>query len=345
MDDRATFSVAIPCYNYARFLERCVGSVLEQRDVRVDVLIIDDCSTDDSEAVGRRLAEDPRVTYRRHEANEGHIATFNEGVDWAANDFFLLLSADDLVAPGAFARAATVFERHPGVGLVYGGVERFVDTVEPADVGDPDSVTVHDGREWVERRCRAAENCVHSPEVILRTAVQRQAGHYDLRCRHTSDLNMWLRVGMLADLAYLDGSIQAYYRRHDSNMSRVEHGRKLGQIQQRHMAFQGFFEDASPHAPVDRWRQLEGRRIAAETIWEVGRAIERNEANDDDVAAHVEFAVAVDPSVRRRPGFIGMTIRRRLGSRSRFLPPFLASRLIRAGIRKWEWRNRMRNGS
>jgi glycosyltransferase involved in cell wall biosynthesis len=91
--------VVIPCSNYARFLERCVSSVLEQPGVDVRVLIIDDTSKDDSEAVGRKLAAaDSRVEFRRHEVNKGHIATYNEGLlGWASAEYCLLLSADDVL--------------------------------------------------------------------------------------------------------------------------------------------------------------------------------------------------------------------------------------------------------
>lgn len=102
-------------------------SILDQRDVGVAVLIIDDCSSDDIPSIAQCLSQDPRVTYVRHEANRGHIATFNEGVDRAENEYFLLISADDQLAPGAFARAAEVFQRHPNVGMVYGGAYRFTE--------------------------------------------------------------------------------------------------------------------------------------------------------------------------------------------------------------------------
>lgn len=72
--------VVIPCYNYAHFLEECVGSVLSQAGVDVRVLILDDYSPDNTPEVGMALASrDKRVTYRRHTANEGHIATYNGG--------------------------------------------------------------------------------------------------------------------------------------------------------------------------------------------------------------------------------------------------------------------------
>ena len=57
---------------------------------------------DDSEKVGTELASrDPRILYRRHLVNRGHIATYNEGIEWAEGDYLLVLSADDLLTPGA----------------------------------------------------------------------------------------------------------------------------------------------------------------------------------------------------------------------------------------------------
>src|SRR4051794_4607901 len=114
--------VVIPCYNYGRFLRDCVASVLGQAGVDVRVLVIDDCSKDDTPAVGAVLAAaDARVEFRRHAVNRGHIATYNEGLlEWAAGDYALLLSADDLLIPGALARAAALMDAHPEVGMTYG---------------------------------------------------------------------------------------------------------------------------------------------------------------------------------------------------------------------------------
>ncbi len=76
--------VIIPCYNYARYLRGCVESVLQQVGVDVRVLIIDDCSPDDTPDVARLLTQnDNRVEYRRHAVNHRHIKTYNEGFEWA----------------------------------------------------------------------------------------------------------------------------------------------------------------------------------------------------------------------------------------------------------------------
>src|SRR4051794_33278755 len=112
--------VIVPCYKYAHFLRECVESVLNQ-PVDVRVLILDDASPDDTPGVAAGLiARDRRVEYRRHEVNRGHIATYNEGIDWASGEYMLLLSADDLVTPGAFGRAVRLMDEHRDVGLTYG---------------------------------------------------------------------------------------------------------------------------------------------------------------------------------------------------------------------------------
>src|SRR3954454_20204410 len=74
-------TVVVPCYNYGRYLEDSVGSVLSQSEVEVRVVIIDDASPDGSADVAKRIAErDSRVSLICHETNAGHIATYNEGL-------------------------------------------------------------------------------------------------------------------------------------------------------------------------------------------------------------------------------------------------------------------------
>src|SRR4051794_22534645 len=90
--------VIVPCYKYGRFLRGCVQSVLAQQGADVRVLILDDTSPDETEEVAAQLVrEDGRVSYRRHPSNRGHVATYNEGLDWATGDYTVILSADDLL--------------------------------------------------------------------------------------------------------------------------------------------------------------------------------------------------------------------------------------------------------
>src|ERR1700738_1157211 len=123
----STVDVVIPCYNYARYLRGCVQSVLSQPGVDVRVLVIDDASSDETPELGLELAaSDSRVNFRRHDTNKGHIATYNEGlIDWSTADYTVLLSADDLLAPGSLSRAVGIMDGNANIGMVYGSTVHF----------------------------------------------------------------------------------------------------------------------------------------------------------------------------------------------------------------------------
>src|SRR5580700_673183 len=173
--------VVIPCYNYARYLRTCVNSVLSQSGVDVRVLVIDDASSDDSAEVGRELAAaNQAVEFRRHEANKGHIATYNEGlIEWSTGEYSVLLSADDILAPGSLCRAVGIMEADKSVGMVYGRTIHFAQEAElpSIDAGKLD-FTRWSGARWLESRCRAGHNVITSPEVVVRGSVQRAVGGY-----------------------------------------------------------------------------------------------------------------------------------------------------------------------
>ena len=96
--------IIVPCYNYGRFLKACLGSVLDQPRYQGRALIIDDCSTDDWLDVARTIAtEDPRVQVVAHTVNQGHIALYNEGIEWLAANYMLLLSSENMLAPASGA--------------------------------------------------------------------------------------------------------------------------------------------------------------------------------------------------------------------------------------------------
>jgi hypothetical protein len=328
---RPSVSVIVPCYRYADVLEGCVASVLSQDGVDVSVLIIDDCSPDDTPAVaGRLAAEDPRVAYRRHPENRGLIATANEGLEWASGDFVVLLSADDLLTPGSLRRAARVMGERPEVGMVYGRTAfAFNDRPMPQPSTRWRSTQVWSGADWIRLRCRSGYNCISSPEVVVRTSVQRAAGAYDPSCFHTSDLNMWLRVAAISDVAYL-GAVQAIYRKHAGSMLRSDSS-PMVDLRNRRAAFDSFFAgEPAAGLPGAAGLQASARRaLARQALWQASRAVDRGATTGPGaelIDELVAFALAVDPQARGLREWRGYELRRRIGAgRSRWFVPFVAT--------------------
>jgi GT2 family glycosyltransferase len=342
-------SVVVPCYRYASLLEGCVASVLAQRDVDVRVLVIDDCSPDHTPEVGRRLAAaSPRVEYRRHSSNRGLIATANEGLQWAEGGYTVLLSADDELVPGALARATAVMEAHPSVGMVYGRpLLARAGRPMPEPAGRWTGTRIWPGEEWIRRRCRNAHNCISSPEVVVRTAVQRAVGGYDPALFHTSDLNMWLRIAAVSDIAYVRGVPQAIYRIHAGSMLRSQEG-PMVDLHERRAAFDSFFAGCGPQLDgAAALRTMAGRALARQALWRASRAFDRGLVDGPGalpVDELIAFALDVHPGARGLREWRGLQVRRWLGAgRSSWFVPFLATgaahRLsFHAGQLRWRMR-------
>ena len=234
-----TVQVLVPCYNYGRYLEHCVQSVLIQPGVDVDVLIIDDCSQDNTAEVCNALKDrDNRVRVIRHEKNMGHIATYNEGIGLIQGDYFVLLSADDLLVEGALVRAVSLMEAHPAVGMTYGQAISFTNNKIPRPRTKSMGTKVWDGRRWMRHVYKSGKNFVICPEVVVRACIQRQIGGYDPALPHSGDLEMWLRIAAVSDVGYVRGTDQAYYRVHKFSMQNTVNAGYLFDLNGRMKAFQ-----------------------------------------------------------------------------------------------------------
>ena len=104
-------TVAIPAYNAARFLEAAVRSAMAQSLAAIEIIIVDDCSTDASPAIAARLAgEDARVHATALPANGGPAAARNRALALAKGRWFAVLDSDDLMAPGRLAALVAAAE-------------------------------------------------------------------------------------------------------------------------------------------------------------------------------------------------------------------------------------------
>jgi glycosyltransferase involved in cell wall biosynthesis len=294
-----TVQVLIPCYNYGKYLERAVQSALNQPGVDVNVLVIDDCSPDDTPDVCRRLmAQDPRVKTIRHETNMGHIRTYNEGIAQIKGDYFVLLSADDLLAPGALSRATALMEANPSIGMTYGHVVCF-DGDEPpeARVTSP-GTSVWSGKEWMRKVCRAGKNFVVCPEAVVRASIQTRVGGYDTKLPHSGDMEMWLRIASISDIGHVAGADQAYYRAHQQSMQRTIHSGFLFDLVGRREAFRSAFEKEGASLPEREQLHDLAKRSLALTAIQHARMLSDFPGEDTvPVSEYRDFAVSVFPPI------------------------------------------------
>jgi Glycosyl transferase family 2 len=327
-------SVAIASYNYGRFLGECLESVVSQQGVELEVIVVDDASSDDTPNVAAAFAAaDPRVRVIRHAVNRGHIATFNEGLREARGEYVLKLDADDLLAPGALARAAKVMDRHPGVGLVYGRPLHFegAPPAAPTTADGEAECIVFAGRDWLAERCRTGYNCISNPEALVRRSLLDDVGFYDARLDHTFDFEMWMRLAAVSDVARVEGAVQGLYRVHPDSFQRTIHAGVLIDLNGRRGAFDTVFEGVGGLLPGSE--QLYGQarqRIARQALDQACRAYDRGRVETEPVEEMVAIALDTWPQARSLPEWRALERRRRVGAaRSPWTPPFVAHAFMR----------------
>ena len=115
-------STIIPVYNGARYISMAIESILEQGYPNIEIVVIDDGSTDDTAAVVKQFNE---PVYYYFKENTGIAATMNHGIRQAKGGFFSFLDSDDYWLPGKISKQLEILEKYPQLDMVFGHVKQF----------------------------------------------------------------------------------------------------------------------------------------------------------------------------------------------------------------------------
>jgi len=310
----SSVDLVVPCYNYARYLEGCVASLLSQRDVDVRVLIIDDASPDETPEVARRLAAaDPRVAYLRNERNLGLTETANRGVmGWARADYVVLISADDQLTPGSLARATRLMDAYPEVSMSYGMALMLSDDgpeLRPPDPAEAPTRIVP-GKAFLRHVCEAG-NPVPTPCAVMRTRVQHEIGGYDASFPHTSDADTWMRAARVGSIGVIN-TVQGLYRWHAFNMSAGYLGRPLGDRAEMIATCRAFERRYGGDIPeFGTWLRAMEQRFGQAALAIASASFA--DLEDDTWEASLAFAREHWTGFRRSPVFWKLMLKRAIG--------------------------------
>lgn len=128
MSDAPLVTIAVPTFNRAGSLERCLESALGQSYGPIEIIVCDNASTDNTEEVARRaLAGHELTRYLRQETNLGAVANFRAGLDQANGEYFMWLADDDWLDPDFVARCVEVLKTNAGAVLANGDAIYYAD--------------------------------------------------------------------------------------------------------------------------------------------------------------------------------------------------------------------------
>ena len=202
------FDVVIPSLNQGAFVGAAVRSVIDQRDVRIELVVVDGCSSDDSLAAVESAISDPGTAHVDviSEPDRGQSHAINKGARLGSAEIVSWLNADDRLLPGALARVAHAFERvSADVVAVYGDV-RFIDAAG-RDVGE--------AREGSFSRSDLlfGPNYIPQPATFIRRAAWEAVGGLREDLDYAMDFDLWLSLSEIGRFAHLS-ELLAEFRLH-----------------------------------------------------------------------------------------------------------------------------------
>ncbi|NLX14674.1 MAG: glycosyltransferase family 2 protein [Phycisphaerales bacterium] len=242
-------SVIIPCYNYARFLECAVYSVLAQTFADWEAIIVDDGSTDDTALVVAGL-NDPRIKYI-FQQNRGLSAARNTGISAARADLIALLDADDYWHPDFLHKMVPLLWSFDDAAAAYCGYH-VVDESGKV-VRSPEAKTVRPELFYETMVCEG--NWLAPAGVVFRKAAAEEVGMFDETLRALEDADLWERLSRRRPFIGLSEAL-VYYRRHHTNMSN-DHARMISSDFQKSVKAFG-----PPDGSPSSWAPLKRRAFA-----------------------------------------------------------------------------------
>lgn len=219
MSNIPKFSVVIPVYNKGEHVGRCIQSVLDQSFSFFEIILIDDCSTDNSSAEIQKF-HDPRIVLLSRERNgPGPGPARNLGIGAAKSEWCAFLDADDTWEPNFLETMDQVSSTAPDdVGFLFSGFHvvrpggyKFADMFTKKFGGD--SVNIFDFPTYIETWLNVHNSPNRTSATVIKTSVLRDAGGFpeDKRGERGGDKDTWLRVIARTKAAYVPIMGMNYY--------------------------------------------------------------------------------------------------------------------------------------
>ena len=217
-------SIIVPTYNRSAYLQETINSIQRQSFSDYEIIITDNCSTDDTEHVVKSFA-DPRIVYSKNAENLGSVNNYNKAMEMVKGEFIHLFSDDDIMLDDCLADKLAIFERYPTVAIVHSDIN----TIDKSGSIIQNSHSFNVYKKWARlhavsgifdkklyHKFLMANNFICMPAVMMRTSVFNKIGYFDPALSYIVDWQYWLKSSLFFDFYYINKKTISY-RRHDTN--------------------------------------------------------------------------------------------------------------------------------
>lgn len=233
-------SIILPSYNYASFIADAVASVLQQTHSHIEVIIVDDGSTDDTADVAAGLVkQDDRVVYIR-QGNQGPSAARNTGIQQSKGEFILFLDADDIFHHQKIQAHLEHFVQVPDADISYGRSRYFLsgkpeENFSSIALDNNDWMPCVSGNATTVMPALVVNNIMPICSAMLRRSVVERVSNFDNALKWVEDWDYWLRAAAAGCRFEFsdDERLAAFIRVHDTSLSKNASGMLISQYRLR----------------------------------------------------------------------------------------------------------------
>jgi len=208
-------SIITPAYNRAGFLRETIDSVLSQDYPRIEHIVLDDGSTDETPEV--LLEYEGQITTVRH-PNMGEARTVNRGIEISHGEIIVVVNSDDPLLPGAVSTAVAFLAEHPGILVAYPDWEEID---HGSNAVRHVAVPEHDYARMVRDH-----KCYIGPGAFIRRRGFDSAGVRNPKYQYTGDFEFWVRLGLYGPFARMPEAL-ATWRTHPGSVSSTAQGKAM----------------------------------------------------------------------------------------------------------------------
>ena len=213
------FSIAIPVYNRRDFLRQAIISALMQTVRDSEIIVSDDCSTEDLETVVASF-DDPRIKYHRSPSRLGAAQNHQVSVNLCRGEYVVNLHSDDLLLPNYLEMAGSELERSSMVGAVYSSVA-YLSESEITGYQEVPKVRVADVRVYAESPWLETFHNVAPTSCMFRRSTFLKIGGYRASLRFAYDWDLFMRFMTIGGGVVFSREILSIYRRHEEQAARM----------------------------------------------------------------------------------------------------------------------------
>jgi len=220
-------SIIIPTYNYGRYIQKAIDSVLAQTFQDFEIIVVDDGSIDNTrEIIECQYKDKVRYFYQEH---KGAPAARNRGIEESKGEYLVFLDADDYFLPENLEKKIKFLDTHPKYGWVYSD-GYFID--ETTQKKERASVRLGYNKLGVKAgnilRELLIKPIIPTLAVMIRKECLEKVGDFDERLPCLQDYDLWIRVASLYSVGYIDEPlyVKVLHRESISNRTDKEEGYK-----------------------------------------------------------------------------------------------------------------------